>query len=284
MARRETLTLIEALARDEAAVRDREFLAPLLAPGRVRLRLRDLIYELAVTGAASGWWICRMLDAYHAQVIGEALPWQRGEYLALWPALRLLLLEPLNRDAWLALPYNPADALQRFRFAGPVVVCLVEGGQPFERVIGRVEGGTIWYDDRDRRADPWVAEALRAALAAGQGEARIPHLGAGERAAYTLFVQRQAAQQAAAEEARTAQRLSHALEVAGAHLLGYDTSESGLRVTWERDGQRSVTVIDADLNVVWAGICLSGEDERFDLSSIVRVVQEAPDYARWRME
>ena len=284
MARRETLTLIEALARDEAALRGREFLAPLLVPGRVRLRLRDLIYELAVTGATSGWWICRMLDAYHAQVICDALPWQRGDYLALWPALRLVLLEPLKRDAWLALPYNPADAVQRFRFAGPLVVFLVEGGQPFERVIGRVEGSTIWYDDRDRCADPRVAEALRAALAAGQSEPHVPHVGAGERAAYTLLVQRQAGQQAAAEAARTAQRLRHALEVGGARLLGYETSEAGLRVTWERNGQRSVTVIDADLNVVSAGVCLSGEEERFDLPSIVRVVQDAPDYARWQLE
>jgi hypothetical protein len=53
---------------------------------------------------------------------------------------------------------------------------------------------------------------------------------------------------------------------------------------WERAGQRHVTLVNAQLCVVSAGICLSGGDQLFDLASIVGVVQDAPDYARWDNE
>ena len=281
MARGDVRKLIDALARDEAALHGQEFLAPLLRDGRARLRLHGLIHELAVAGAQPGWWICRVLDARHAEVVSEALPWQWGDYLQLWPALRLVLLEPLKDGAWTALPYNPADAAQRFGTAGPLVVQLVEGGQPFERVIGRVEGGTIWYDDVDRRADLETAELLRTALAADQDEPGVRGLGAGERAAYALFAARRAEARAATETARIERRLRHALEVGGARLLGYEPTDGGLRVTWEREGRRNVTLVGADLGVVSAGVCLSGEDARFDLSSIVGVIRDAPGYARW---
>jgi hypothetical protein len=278
--RTQALELIGKLAQAEAALRGQEFLAPLVGRGRVRLRLHGLIYTLVVPGAQAGWWVCRVLDAQRAAQVEEALPWQRGDYLAHWPALRLVLVEPLRDAAWLALPYNPADAAQRFGIAGPLVVQLAEQARPFERIIGRVEGRTIWYDEPDRRADPATAEALREALAAGHESPGVTHLGAGEQAAYTLRYGRIAAERAASTADPTERRLRHALEIGGARLLGYTVGERGhLQVTWERDGRRSVTLIDDDLGVVAAGVCLSGQERRFDLASIVGVVHASPDFA-----
>jgi hypothetical protein len=272
-----TLSLIAALARDEAALRGLEFLAPLTQAGRARLRLRGLICELTVAGARAGWWLCRARDIRHAEIIGEALPWQCGDYLALWPELRLVLLEPLDHGDWLALPYNASDAAQRFGLAGPIVVRLVEGGQPFERIVGRVEGRTLWYDAPDRRADPAKAEALRAALAGGREVREIAGLGEGERAAYVLLLNRYAQQ-------HTDRQLRAALAIGGASLVGYEMAGAVLRVTWERDGQRSVTLLTLELAVVSAGVCLSGQDQRFDLASIVGVVRDAPGFARYAAE
>lgn len=273
------MSLINTFARDEATLRGQAFLAPLLQNGRARVRVQGLIYEFAVTNLQAGWSICRVLDARHAEMVAEALPWQRGEYLRLWPALRLVLLEPLVQQSWLALPFNPSDAAQRFGMAGPQIVRLVEGGQPFERVLGRVEGSTLWYDDTDRRADPAIAEALRAALAAERETPGVPGLGAGERAAYALRIARTITARAATEAAQTERRLRHALDLGGAQLLGYEVTADGLRVTWERNGQRSLTLVDTDLGVTSAGICLSGDDTRFDLASIVGVIRDAPEYA-----
>jgi hypothetical protein len=271
---RSVLEIIDRMARDEAMLRGQEFLAPLTRGARARLRVRGLVYELAVAGAAPGWWRCVAQDARQAQVLGEALPWQRGEYLALWPSLRLVLLEALKGGDWLALPYNPSDALQRFGLAGPLVARLVEGGQPFERVVGRVEGQAIWYDAPDRRADPAQAEALRAALAEGHALPGVAGLGAGEQAAYALLAAHTA-------EHAVETRLRAALTLGGARLIGYELAGDQLRVTWERAGQRSVTLIAPDMTVVSAGVCLSGEERRFDLASIVGVVREAPAFARY---
>lgn len=282
MTRTNALDLIARLGRAEASLHGQEFLAPLLPNGQARLRLCGLIYVLKVPAAYPGWWRCQVHTARQAAIIAEALPWQRGDYLALWPVLRLVLLEPLPDKAWLALPYNPSAAAQRFSLSGgPLVVHLVERGQPFERVIGRVEGRTIWYDDHDHRADPCIAEALRAALAAGQTTPGVQGLGAGEQSAYLLRVNQMAAQQAHTAEQDTEQQLRHALDVGGAHLLGYALTDHGLQVTWDRNGQRSVALVATDLSVVSAGVCLSGEEASFDLTSIVGVVQDAPAFARW---
>ena len=72
--------------------------------------------------------------------------------------------------------------------------------------------------------------------------------------------------------------------IGGARLIGYETSAGVLRVTWERDGQRSITLINPTLDVVSAGICLSGADQHFDLASIIGVVRDAPQFARYHDE
>ncbi len=275
------LALINQLGRDEAALREGTFLAPLVGRGRARLRVRNLVYEFAVADPRPGWWICQPNDAHRAKIVHAAQPWQRGDYLALWPVLRLVLVERLHEADWIALPFNSSDAAQRFGLAGPLVVRLVEGGQLFERVLGRVEGATVWYDEVDRRADSVKAEQLRDALAAEQATPSVAGLGAGERAAYALLAQRRAAAAATRAAAQVEQRLRHALTVGGARLVGYEVCEGNLRVTWERDGQRSVALVNANLDTVSAGICLSGEDERFDLVSLVGVVHEAPAFARY---
>lgn len=285
MARKGVLGLIDALAREEAGLRGREFLAPLTGAGRARLRVRGLVHELAVRAPRPGWWCCRALDAARAEALDEALPWQRGDYLALWPALRLVLVAPLREPAgpaaaWLALPFNPSDAAQRFGDGGPRVVQLVEQGRPFERVVGRVEGATVWYDEPDRRGDPLAAEALRAAWAAGRAEPGVAGLGPGEAAAYALLAERAEQRRAREQRTRDERRLRQALELGGARLVDFQTDADGLRVVWERDGLRSAALVGRDLGVLSAGICLSGQDRRFDLTSIVGVVDAAPDYAR----
>ena len=253
--------------------------------------MRGIVYELHVRGAAPGWWVCRMRDARSAEPAGPAEPWQRGDYLALWPALRMVLLEPLlapvsgaPSTAWLALPANWAEAKRRFGVDSLATVQLVEEGRPFEQVVARVEGRTIWYDDTDRRADPLLAEALREDLAAGRAEPQAGGLTPGLRTAYELLAAGADATSNAPDDGSARgveRRLRRALHIGGARLLSYAYAHGGLRVEWQRGDQRSTTLVDSALNVVSAGICLSGEDEHFDLASVVGVVAEAPGFARY---
>jgi hypothetical protein len=271
---RKASDLIARLAQEEAALRGQLLLSPLVRGGQARTRLNGLVYQFRVPNAEPGWWCCRVQDAHTATIESEAQPWQRGDYLRLWPALRLVLLEPLRDSDWLAIPFNAAEAQQRFGISGPQVVHLVEGGQPFERIVARCEAQTLWYDAPDRRADPRIAEALRDALAERQPAPAVAGLGQGERAAYALLL--------GIDTTRTLdEKLRAALTIGGAQLLGYEQVGEQLRVIWQRGTLRHVTLIDQSLTVISAGICLGGEDQRFDLASIVGVVLDAPDYARY---
>jgi hypothetical protein len=66
------------------------------------------------------------------------------------------------------------------------------------------------------------------------------------------------------------------LEHAGAELKDYVERKDVYTVTYEVDGQRHVSAVaKKDLSVQVAGICLSGEDRKFDLHSLVGVIREA---------
>jgi hypothetical protein len=70
--------------------------------------------------------------------------------------------------------------------------------------------------------------------------------------------------------------LRGALEHAGAELKNYVERHDVYTVTYEVDGQWHVSAVaKKDLSVQVAGICLSGEDQNFDLQSLVGVIREA---------
>lgn len=271
--------LVRRLAAQERALAGTAFVAPLAAGGRVRVRRDDVVFTLRAKEAVPGWRQLRALDGARAEVTGDAEPWQRGDYLARLPALRLVVLREVGAGTWLALPYNGSDLLQRFPFRLPLVVRLVEGGAPFSRVVGRVEGQTVWYDAPDGRADPTVAELLRLELDEGRAAPSLGGLDQGEAEAFRVLAAARQTAKAESESQRMRGLLAAALATAGARLVACQRRGDDWRVTWERAGARSTTLVDDRLGVVSAGICLSGADRQFDLTSIVGVVQASPWFA-----
>jgi hypothetical protein len=79
------------------------------------------------------------------------------------------------------------------------------------------------------------------------------------------------------EDARASgeRRLREALEHAGATLRDFAERGDVYSVSYTVDGQRHTSIVGkADLGVQTAGICLSGEDRKFDLHSLVGVLRE----------
>jgi hypothetical protein len=80
------------------------------------------------------------------------------------------------------------------------------------------------------------------------------------------------------------QRLRHALAKADAVLHSFSEtpsnhgSQGNVVVEWSEQGQRYRyrSTVDLYLNVVSSGICLSGRDRDFDLTSLVKVMTTAP--------
>lgn len=264
--------LLDKMAAAEEAFLETEFLAPVLPGGRVRVRIAGLVCTLRVVGQTEpGWAILRPLSLDRAEVVARPGLRQVRDYLALFPAVHLILVARAGH-AWLALPAHRGDT--RFRIEGPVRVYLATGVEPFQQVVTRFDGTYFWFQEVNRRRNPAVAAYLRQALAAETPpeELHKPTLTAEERDAYRLAYR---AVEAARRE-RTTRRLADALAHADAELASYIEREDAYTVTFVVDGEmHRSTVRKDDLTVLTAGICLAGRDRHFDLQSLVGVIREA---------
>src|SRR5690348_4475406 len=86
--------LIARLNNESKQLLQREIIAPLLPHGKIRTRLGGMTYEFRPRGSFVGWGRFRPLNEREAEWLAEAQPWERGGYLELFPALRMILLWP----------------------------------------------------------------------------------------------------------------------------------------------------------------------------------------------
>jgi hypothetical protein len=263
--RRPIHDLLNRLAAAEERFLAAEFLAPLPRGGVVGVRVAGVVCRLRVADDFTGWGVFRPTSATTARLVRPASLSERRRYLELLPARRLVLCQPRGVH-WLAQPMHGAAEL--------LSVHLVEDGQRFDVVEARCDGVQHWFERSDGRADPAAAAYLREAflLRTPPDQIRRPGLGGAQRATYAIAHELRAH----AERDRTEERLRAALAHAGGDLRGYLARDDGLRVEYEVDGERHVSLVRKDdLSVQLAGVCLNGEDARFDLHSLVGVLREA---------
>jgi hypothetical protein len=271
MARRPVSELLDRFAGAEERFRLSEFLAPALPRGVVQVRLEGVVCRLRLADDFRGWGVFRPTGPATATLVRRATLAEQRRYLDLFPRRRVILCRALG-DHWQAWPAHHGDR----RFGPPALlpVRLVEEAQAFDVVATRFDGLQSWFEQIDARADPATAAYLRPALNAMTPPDQVERRGlsAEERAAYgVMFALRQEAMRD-----RTEDRLRDALGHAGAELAGYVEGADNYRVEYRVDGERHVSVVDKDdLSLQLAGICLSGEDQHFDLASLVGVLREA---------
>jgi hypothetical protein len=253
-----------------------EFLAPVVDGREVQVRIAGIVTRLSVSPADfRGFGIFRPTSPKTANLVRPATLAQRRDYLALFPLVRLILCKRDGAD-WLALPAHRGD--ERFQITGLVPVRMVEEAQQFEVVRTRYDGANFWFESLDASRDPAAAAWLREQLSKATDSNLLdrPGLTPEQRLAYALNVIQPA--ELRKTESGPAARLQAALAQAGADLIDYLERDDGYRVTYSIGGQQHVSAVRKDdLTVQVAGICLSGEDERFDLTSLVGVLREAED-------
>jgi hypothetical protein len=274
--------VLDRLEEEERRFAGTLFLAPVL-PGRgVMVRIAGIQCRVdRIRGLPDprfrGWAVLRALSAFEAVFQRPAGMKECADYLALFPAVRLILLEPAP-DHWLAVPARRGD--RRFDIPGPVRLLLpAEGLLPFETVIARYDGRLFWHERRDPRSNPALAAYLREALSRRDAQDLPPRpeqlrkkgLSEEEREAYGLRWLLLAEERAN----RTEIRLSRALEHAQAGLRSYSEHSDAYVVRFTVDGREHTSVVRKDdLTVLSAGVCLSGQDRSFDLASLVGVLRQ----------
>jgi len=270
---RETL---ERLAKAEEQAFAGEFLAPAIPGGVVQIRIAGVACRLKIEpDDFEGWGVFRMKSPTTAELVRPARLAERRQYLQLLPLLRLVVCAR-DGNRWLGLPAHRADT--RFRIDGLVHVRLIEEVQLFEVIQARFDGAQCLYDGPEPGHDPGAAAYLREALVGMVEPEQLnrPGLTAEERAAYAINYAPRLQAELEARRDRVEDRLRAALTHAGAELKDYQERLDVYRVTYEVDGRRHTSVIaQNDLSVQVAGICLSGQDRRFDLHSLVGVLREA---------
>lgn len=276
--------LLKRLAAEEEVLRSRLFLAPRVRGGLVRALVSGLVYSFNVSPREfEGWGIFRTKSEREAQLVQEASLESISEYLRPFPPSRLRLCYRLRGGAWLAFPVNESHATPS-RDALPFVLHLVRDGQEFEQVVARSINGVWWFEELDRRSSPQEAESLREALRSrtAPDRLRLKGLTPEMRACYglahgreQLALERELGRARAAFRRTDESRLREALRFGGGELRSFQDRGEFWLVEWlARDRALHTSAIAKhDLTVISAGICLDGEDEKFDLQSLVGVVE-----------
>jgi hypothetical protein len=221
-----------------------EFLAPMLQGGSIQVRPSGIPSRLRVEPPDfEGWGIFRSISSTAAQLVCRANLAERQRYLSMLPSVRLILCARQGRS-WQAIPASRGD--NRLLIEKTIPVYLTEAARPFEVIAARFDGLRCWYDRLDPRRDPGTAAYLRLMLEDMLEPEQLsrPGLTAEECEAYsrsysTLFL------------AQT--KCGHPAEA------------------WLRN-----SVVQKDDSAIRvAGLCLNGEDEQFDLGSLVEQRHEA---------
>jgi hypothetical protein len=285
--------LLNRLAAEEEEFLRREFLAPALRGSAVQVRIGKVVCTIRTAPADfEGWGVFQPLSHTEANLVREATLAERRGYLELFPKVRLILCRRRG-PAWFGSAASFGDA--RIELQGLAPICLADEVQLFDGVSTRYDGRHFWFDELDPRQDPAAAAYLRASLNDRLEPGRLERRGltAEQRAAYEAAFW-EAVQPPPARPRRrrpndpepapaperdpdpVRQRLRESLSHAGAELVEYLERPDSFRVTFTVAGQRHTSSVDKDdLTVHVAGICLSGQDQKFDLGSLVGVLREA---------
>lgn len=278
------MAILAKLAAEEQRLLAEPVLAPVVAGGRVRVRVSGIVYEMAVEDPSfQGWAVLKMVATGRCRVVGTPTPAQISAYLKLLPRVRLVLLDRHNHVWWGIAAQRPDPKLSLER---PAPIQFADRAASFETIYARFDGQTFWFDSVDRRRDPKVARSLRTALQedAIPRELRVLGMVPQEKEAYRLLWllkhpelrdQRELWTERDLPESDS-ERLSKALDHAGAQLDGFWHQGEGNIVVRYVIGRTThvAQVRSDDLTVLSAGICLAGDDQHFDLTSLVGVMQE----------
>jgi hypothetical protein len=217
------------------------------------------------------------IDPYDPEIV---------DYVESLPEIRMILARKVNDNNWLAVPKNPAEAVQK-GIIGSQIVYNCDNCSYFDHIIcGYTTDKSLIFKNFDQDYDISLIEEMRENYLKCREDNKIRDICPSE---IKYFRQHSEAINLAfkeilefIEEKRkkilsTAEgRIRTALKETDAKLRNVIIRGNLADVRWiSRRGNVYNSVVNAlSLDVISAGLCLSGEDEKYDLISLVDVVSE----------
>lgn len=142
---------MDAITARERQAKNMPFLAPCVPGGMavVSAAGKERVFRLGPDDY-EGWGIFLPVGQGTAEWMEAASLPLVMEYLHPLPGMRLRLVRSIRRKTWLATPACTQDYRQRGE-SKPMIVHLVEEGEPSLPVFARDAGGVWWFEMRDRR-------------------------------------------------------------------------------------------------------------------------------------
>jgi hypothetical protein len=257
----------------ETALTELEFVSPIFNNRVVATRVDGVLYTFQVPRSKPGWFKIKPNDTKYARIVGEADLMEIEQYLKYFDRLRLVVAMKKDR-VYLAVP----DKMNKFGLPPQELIPVFltdDSVMDFDRILARYDGANFWFERVDTANDPIKSEYLRNNLERllDTKSLKCPGLTFEERLAYTL---RTTLDKSLVED-RKKKTFQEDVEHAGGKLLRFSEKSDHYSVTYTVDGEQFTSHIakDSEHRVIAAGICLAGNDRRFDLKSLITVVREA---------
>lgn len=270
--------LLNKLSSQEKSALGNEIFAPYVKGGsKILIRINKIIYKLKTPKfKKDGFGVFKAFGANHAKLVRSAEPYEIDEYLQLLPKADFVLVYKVGR--WLAYPVNESSFKHRFKAEPKLLnILAVDNVELLDTITARFDGTNFWFDSLKFGGDVEKKEGLRKRIEE-QSYTVTKNVSSG------LTPEELTAFKYACQFHREAtmsdleKRLNNELGKFGAKVDKFTERGDNVSVQW-KDGQTNskyTSVFKKDnLDVVTAGICLSGGDKVFDLQSLVGVVRQA---------
>ena len=275
--------LLAKIATKEREVRSQEFLAPYTEQSKSAVvKIDGVNYRFRIVGfQGSGFGVFLPIDPTCAKFVRDAELDQTWEYLELLPKLYVILAYQTDLG-WCAYPFNAESSKAKFGLDFEVIVRDASDVERFDVITVRCDGRNFWYQEPFAGCDPVKADSLREAFAKRTEPFKmekifkqIKGLTPEERKTFDLAMASWRQFQRQSTEGRVKQMLAEA----GAELDNYVIRGKQIEITWQaHSGRYYKSRIDKEtFDVVSAGICLSGTDERFHLKDLPGVIREGEE-------
>ena len=244
-----------------------EFVSPVVSHGKVFARISGLIQEFRVLGDFEGWAILKPCTEKFVRVIGSPNLLQIEKYLEQLPNTKVTLSER-RKDGWYGFTHQSPSIEIR--------VLLADGVSLFDTVVVHYDPVNYWFAGIDRSISSSFGEYLREASnkSTPPNKLDIRVLIPYQRKAYTwqYFLHKRQVKEV------TLETIKRAVEHGTSKFLSYIERKDAYVVTFSLDGEEfRATITKKDFTVMSAGICLSGEDRKFDIQSLTGVIKEGQD-------